>query len=48
MASPLTAGEYGFLSLSNDKVVMLSLADNAQTKVKRPLSLFDFGIPSVK
>lgn len=48
MASPLTAGEYGFLILSNDKVVMLSLADNAQTKVKRPLSLFDFGIPSVK
>jgi hypothetical protein len=45
VASSLTAGEYGFLSFSNDKVDMHSLADNAQTKVKRPLSLYDFEVP---
>jgi len=44
-ASPLAAGEYGLLSLTNNEVDLWNLANNAQAKVKRALWLFDFSVP---
>jgi len=48
LPSPLVSGEYGFLSLSNEKSDVLDLAISSQGKNPRPLWLFDFGVPGLQ